>query len=104
MKKNIVLIHYGVKGMQWGVRKDKRGGSKSNSVKKLSDSELKARVARLNLERQYASLTSSSGNKKSLATRGSKIVTEILGNAIKQVATQRLVGVINTTIDDKILK
>lgn len=99
------LAHYGVKGMKWGVRKDRQGDGrvkkslktygknvksslKSNAsetghqignttgtaaknailrtatrkkskedISKLSDEELKKRVARLNLESQYKNLT-----------------------------------------------
>lgn len=51
------IEHYGVKGMRWGVTKGKQ------STKSLSDSELKSRVARLNLEARYNSLTESSVSK-----------------------------------------
>lgn len=70
-----VLAHFGVKGMKWGVRKQRvsKGSSKSSkksdthedyqhahsrvSNKKLSNKELQRRVNRLNLEKQYSELT-----------------------------------------------
>ena len=70
-----VLAHFGVKGMKWGVRKQRvtKGSSKSSkksdvhedyqhahsrvSNKKLSNKELQRRVNRLNLEKQYGELT-----------------------------------------------
>lgn len=70
-----VLAHFGVKGMKWGIRKQRvsKGSSKSSkksdthedyqhahsrvSNKKLSNKELQRRVNRLNLEKQYGELT-----------------------------------------------
>ncbi len=61
------LKHYGIPGMKWGVRNDKRktsSGSKDyqktqkllrKGAKNLSTEELKAVVSRLNLERQVNS-------------------------------------------------
>lgn len=77
---NEYLEHYGVPGMHWGVRKTRSGttlksklsaktinkksskktkavSSKQPSVKSLTDDELKARVARLLLEKQYSTLS-----------------------------------------------
>lgn len=76
------LCHFGIKGMKWGVIKDRanvassmvKGGhsvnegianvrnSKASSRSKISvmsDQELQERVRRMNLEQQYASLTAS---------------------------------------------
>lgn len=63
------LEHYGVKGMKWGVRnrsrRDERrraktfGGSKQKkpAASELDDKELQQIVQRMNMERQYNSLT-----------------------------------------------
>lgn len=91
-----VLAHYGVKGMKWGVRRNrssskpaasedatrasefaaraKKGGSKT-----LSNKELQDLVTRMNLEQQYARLQPPS--KKSKAA---KFVVDLLANAGKQ--------------------
>lgn len=66
------LMHYGVLGMKWGVRRaSKRSGSSKKGKKKkasrqpqqqqkqrrMSNKELNARVRRMKLEQQYRDLT-----------------------------------------------
>ena len=97
------LEHHGVKGMKWGVRrvrmransekKQKRftprepyhddynkAHSKKN-VKYMSNTELKSRINRLQMEQQYSDLTSK--DKKI----GSKVITDILSKSGKQAIT-----------------
>lgn len=70
------LVHYGIKGMKWGVRRTDaqlaraRGRTKpreephddykkahdSKSVKSMSDAELRSRLNRLQMEQQYTKL------------------------------------------------
>lgn len=53
------LAHYGVKGMKWGVHRARGSGTvtkKPDSIKNLSDEELKAKVDRMNLEQRYNNL------------------------------------------------
>lgn len=64
------LMHYGVMGMRWGVRRASKrsGGSKKGKKKKasqqqqqkrrMSNKELQSRVKRMKLEKQYRELTS----------------------------------------------
>lgn len=96
-----VLEHHGVKGMKWGVRKNRGGSSGGSSsgkpqsedhkvvsghketVKKhgtsaLSNKELGDLVTRLNLEQQYGRLTTQSKHK------GVKFVTDLLASVGKQ--------------------
>ena len=73
---NCYLAHYGVKGMKWGVRRDRRasslnrmrnytGSRTSNALKaarrkdinKMSNQELQETINRLTLERNYRQLT-----------------------------------------------
>lgn len=99
------LCHHGVKGMKWGVRKDRskssktssnkkekkktnriasviKGSSKKKSIKKLSDEELQRKVRRLQLEKQYRDL------KRDEVSAGRKIVGDILKTSGKMVGTQ----------------
>ena len=101
------LQHAGVKGMKWGVRKDKERSTKQqakdqrkidkkvmrkhtaaidrdkNSVYKMSNSEIKARVERMNLEKQYLNLSSERAYYHQSA--GKKYLTRMKNRAIGNV-------------------
>ena len=104
------ICHHGVKGMKWGIRKDRYKSStisnklkqKSNSVKsvikkstkkktnikKLSNEDLQRRVKRLELEKRYRDL------KKDEISEGRKLVGGILKTSGKTlgVAVATYVG------------
>ena len=81
------LEHYGKKGMKWGVRKDrpssKKGKSARQIAKTLTDAELKKRVNRLNMEKQYVDLVK---GPSSSVSKGRGLVTQMLKTAGKQKA------------------
>lgn len=58
------LAHFGVKGMQWGVRKNRSSKSSSSSssskpqAKDMTDDDLKKAISRMQLEKQYSDLSS----------------------------------------------
>lgn len=90
------IWHHGIKGQKWGIRHTpeqlghKTGGSKSTSAKKddthddhkrahdnksvksMSDAELRARLNRLNMEKQYSQMN------PSRVERGRKILNSTL--------------------------
>lgn len=52
-----IIQHFGVKGMKWGVRKDRK------SVKNMTDKELQNANNRMRLEREYKELKHPNINK-----------------------------------------
>ena len=108
------LKHHGIKGMKWGVRKDRDGGSsrrrskrqaadeakatrkrrnRTTSAERLSNEELQKRVKRLELEKKYNSLTT---NKREglLVETGGRVVKDLLYEISKDLAKEQVVSVI----------
>lgn len=81
---DVVLKHYGIKGMKWGQRKDSSTSSKRVDPSSMSDDELRTAVKRLNLEQQYVSLTSKRVDRnKTSRQQGQEEVNKILKNVGK---------------------
>lgn len=87
---NRELYHWGVKGMKWGVRRNRNNPSEDSakvqrirkkSVTEMSNQELRDANNRLQLERQYKDLT----KKKS---KGQKIVSAFIKTAGTIVAVE----------------
>lgn len=74
--------------------------------KLMSDEELKSRVNRINLEKQYSQATGhkSTSRGKKIATGALKTGAGIGGNVAKQVVTQRLTKAVNDAIDSQLKK
>lgn len=104
MEPNEDLLHFGIRGMHWGVRKsqDSGGGGgkaaprgksvsvdaarfdkatkkvKTRGVSSLSNHELKALNERMNLEQNYAKLTASKSNVQKMK-QGHEAIKQIVG-------------------------
>ena len=101
--------------MKWGIRryqnkdgsltaagKKRYGDSSSNDeIKDLTDQELRDRINRLNLERQYRDLTTPSGQKQT--NKGKQFVTSVLETSGKNIATQLVTYGMGTAVN-KIFK
>ena len=116
------IWHYGILGMKWGVRRDRKvgttpssnGGSKlskwaqrkekekqaradrASAIKRLdtmSDEELKARVNRINLEKQYKEYVDKLYPQKKSAVRSflqkaaGQLLTNVVNKTTEQIAT-----------------
>lgn len=78
------IEHYGVKGQKWGVRKKRSSTSRTKFAKapsRLTDSELKSRIQRLEAERKYNEL-----NRRTVST-GERLVSDVLTNSGRRIAT-----------------
>lgn len=109
-----LLCHFGIKGMKWGIRRfqNKNGSltaagkkryqkgeqasdektppsssaSRSKSISELSDTELRTRINRLNLEKQYRQLLSEGASSNTKQVReGKSFANEIKDRAVKNV-------------------
>lgn len=106
MSNEALLQHYGIFGMKWGVRRTPKqlaraSGKKSSSddeVKKMSDSELRSKINRLQMEKQYKQLT------RSEISVGRRFVQDVLTNAAKQTATNYVSKYMTKGIDATIKK
>ena len=111
---NNELMHHGILGMKWGVRRyqNKDGSltpagkrrvqtgeigkssdsavsstsSHKRSVKEMSDSELRDKISRMELEKRYKDLSKSSEQAKT--SKGKAFVMDVLEKSGKNIATQ----------------
>lgn len=106
------IEHFGVRGMRWGVRKQRKADAKAaaerdratQAIQGLSDKDLKAAVDRMNLESQFRRLNSEEANRSK--TLGEKFIAEagnLAANVARQQANNAANKVIGKAIDDKLL-
>lgn len=88
------LKHYGVRGMKWGVRKNRSSKGRSGlttfnkNPNRLSDEELNRRIKRMELEKKYTDLNApikSNGEKyvkTLLESSGKGAVGAVIGTSV----------------------
>ena len=132
MEKNTEMLeHHGIKGQKWGVRRfqnedgtrtaagKKREQSRSEdpahedynkahsgkSVKDMSDAELRTRLNRLQMEKQYSQLTDSDTNKgKEFVSKAMKVATGVATATTTALTIYNNYGKIKKIVDDMIKK
>lgn len=109
------IMHYGVKGMKWGVRNDRgeRSGRRrarrqpaeeakttlkkrkraTSDAERLSNQELQKRIKRMELEKKYTSLTENKRNGVLVKT-GERVAKDILYEVSKDLAKDMVVSAI----------
>ena len=95
-----VLIHYGIPGMKWGIRRTDSELNRARKMKEastMSDEELKARVNRLNLEKQYVKLTG--GNDRDITERGRNFVVSIMQDSAEYAVRRATKNVVKKVVD-----
>lgn len=103
------LAHYGILGQKWGIRRfqnkdgtrtaagKKRAAENSDKNKELSDDELRQRVNRLQLEKQYRELSESLNSKK--VSKGKSFVMGVLERSGSNIATQAVTYAMGTAVN-----
>lgn len=112
------IKHYGIPGMKWGVRRTpeqlrraarKRGDSRDwdtahAEAKTMSDSELRSRINRMQMEKQYADLSAPKNNQKTNtgARKALTIVAKEGGKLAANIAKQELTRQVQKELRNKI--
>ena len=100
---NNELYHYGIKGMKWGIRRTPAQlghrpaktttSQRKSEMKKMSDTELRNRINRIQMERQYMQLTAPE------VSAGKKFVKDVMINAAKQTVTSYVAKYMNKGVE-----
>jgi hypothetical protein len=111
------IAHYGRKGMKWGIRRSKKElastpKTKETSTKKLkkkaskmSDEELQASVRRLNLEKQYVTLTKQANAKtKTRMQRGREEMASIAKASAKKAIQKQTTNLMSEALEASVKK
>lgn len=122
---NNTLVHYGIKGMKWGIRrtdaqlerargkpksddskvpKKTDGGTsaqKKKSISEMSEDELRKEVNRLNLEKQYRDLMKQMmpPPKKSVLEKGKDFIEDVTVDSARNIGKQLVTYAMGTAVN-----
>lgn len=101
------LMHFGIKGMRWGVRRTpeqlgrksvkKRALAREPETFELSDDELRRRVARLQLENTYEAYKAKKAEREGIGIGGR--IKKTASKVLNRVADKTLNYVVDQTFD-----
>ena len=105
------LEHYGVKGMKWGIRKSAAAQNRlikvaaARKAKTFSDADLKAKVNRLNMEKQYTTLIAESKKvSPSKLEKAAVYVGGVVQSNADRAVRRTTKSVVNMTVDNYVTK
>lgn len=109
-----LLIHYGILGMKWGVRKKRKKTAKAvakpipntkdtkkkttKRIKDMTDAELLKRRERLRLEKEVKVLTTETEStakrifKKAVTKAGEKVIEEVVHDTAKYLVGEKIIN------------
>lgn len=111
MNQNDYIVHWGIKGQKWGVRRyqnadgtyteagKKRRQGIRDEVSNMSDEELKKRIDRAVNEEKYITVMQSIVSKTSKPKYFRNIIKDIGGNTLKNIGGQLAVYLVGQGIN-----
>ena len=105
------LEHYGVMGMKWGVRKSTSAQNRlikaaaAKKAKTFSDADLRAKVNRLNMEKQYTTLISKRDEvSQTRMEKAAGYVGGVVQNSAGRAVRRTTKSVTNIVVDSYVTK
>ena len=95
------LYHYGILGMKWGVRRRRSSSNvetpkpKKKTLSEMSDDELRSKLSRLQMEKQYKDLVKQLNPQQE--SKAKAFVKRVLERSGENIATQATTYVMGKT-------
>lgn len=92
----MTIIHYGIKGMKWGVKKSRPPGGRTvrpRAHKRMTDADLKRHIDRLSLEKRYRDLDHDVNR-----TKAEKVLSSIFTSSVTSVGTVQVTAALTAAI------